>query len=152
MSVDDVATRPDQYKRQIAVRGVVSFVSTKDRVAVLISESEFATCGTSCPNVALPVRWRGELPAITDRVIVQGEIEKTEQGYLFNAENTEIVERAALHRAAMISCLGAWGPLRGNQCTWRSSSCQYFARSSFLSGLPSAVTGMASAKSSDFGA
>lgn len=92
LSVDDVATRPDHYKQRVAVRGVVSFVSTNDQVAVLISEAEFATCGTACPNVVLPVRWRGELPAIADRVIVQGEIEKTERGYLFNAASTEIVE------------------------------------------------------------
>lgn len=93
MSVDDVAARPDQYTREIAVRGVVSFVSANDRVAVLISESEFATCGPACPNVVLPVLWQGELPAITDRVIVRGAIEKTDKGYLFNAANAEIVER-----------------------------------------------------------
>lgn len=92
LSVDDVAARPEQYKQRIAVRGVVSYVSSKEQVAVLISEAEFATCGTGCPNIVLPVRWRGGLPAITDRVIVRGEIEKTERGYLFNAADTEIVE------------------------------------------------------------
>lgn len=92
LSVDDVAARPDEYKQGVAVRGVVSFVSTKEQIAVLISEAEFATCGTACPNVVLPVRWRGELPAITDRVIVRGEIKETERGYLLNAASTEIVE------------------------------------------------------------
>jgi hypothetical protein len=97
LSVDDVATRPDQYKRRIAVRGVVSFVSVKDRVAVLISESEFATCGTVCPNVVLPVQWRGELPTVTDHVVVQGEIQKTERGFVFNASHAQIVERGRSH-------------------------------------------------------
>lgn len=94
LSVDDIAKRPDKYKGQVVARGVVSYVNAKERVAALISESEFAACGNACPDVVLPVRWRGELPAMTDRVLVRGEIERTAEGYLFNAANTEIVERA----------------------------------------------------------
>jgi len=93
LSVDDVASNPERYKRRIAVRGVVTFVSARERVAVLISEAEFASCGTDCPDVVLPVRWPGELPALTDRVIVRGEIERSDRGLVFDAASAEIVER-----------------------------------------------------------
>lgn len=92
LSVDDVAAHPESYKKPVSVRGVVAYVSEKERTVVLISESEFATCGTSCPEIALPVRWQDALPSVADLVLVQGQVEKVRKGFLFVARKAEIVE------------------------------------------------------------
>ena len=94
LSVDELAAHPERYKKPVSVRGVVAYVSEKEHTVVLISEAEFASCGsTSCPEVALPVRWQNALPSVTDRVLVHGQVEKVRKGFLFVARSTEIVER-----------------------------------------------------------
>lgn len=89
LSVDSVAARPEHFSGRISVLGVVSHVSPKDRVVVLISEEEFAACRTACPIAALPVRWPGILPSMNDRVLVRGRVEKTKRGFLFRGDSAK---------------------------------------------------------------
>jgi len=89
--VDEVASKPERYAGTVSLGGVVYHVSAKEQTVVLISEEEFAECGTQCPELLLPVRWVGRLPRKGDKVRVTGRIEKTARGSLFLAAEAEIL-------------------------------------------------------------
>lgn len=81
VSVDKLVRRPDKFKGSIGVTGSVAQLDEAKGVFVL-------GCGDSC--VSLPVKFKGEMPAVGAKVTVYGEITKTEDGkYVFDGQKVE---------------------------------------------------------------
>lgn len=104
LAVNAVMADPAAYSGQIAVRGVVQKVDTKNSSVTLIDETEYATCGLTPCNSAgllllpLPIgagapsggpAYQGELPALEDVVVVTGEIKSGANGKYFDVERVE---------------------------------------------------------------
>lgn len=91
--VREVAKRPDAFAKPFLLDGVVAGVSKEKRVFGVIDVEEFAACGVlTCAEALIPVKFDGELPDLKARVQILGKLNKTEDGYLLEAQNVETKE------------------------------------------------------------
>jgi hypothetical protein len=75
------------------VEGVVSQVLPGSHQLALIDAGEFRECEVvTCAKLTLPVRWQGDLPAVTSLVRVTGSVEKQGMRRIFSATRLEIVK------------------------------------------------------------
>ncbi|RJR47659.1 MAG: hypothetical protein C4567_00830 [Deltaproteobacteria bacterium] len=94
LGVDDFMKNADRYPGKVGLEGVVSGVAP-DRAAIsLIDSGEFQACGvTTCAQLTLPVHWSGPLPAVGDRVKIDGQTREVKGKLMFVAERLEKVAR-----------------------------------------------------------
>ena len=75
------------------VQGVVSAVSAEEGTIALTDAPEgdpsCDDCATSCAPLQLPVRWRGPMPSIDEKVRVEGNVEKVGDKLIFVADRVE---------------------------------------------------------------
>ena len=93
LGVEEFMKHVDRHRGEVRVEGVVSAASAKDRKLALIDVKEFKECGVvTCAEYTLPVRWTAEMPALKDRVIVEGKVEELEGKLVFVARLLSRVE------------------------------------------------------------
>jgi len=81
VSLDDLAEYPETFTGTIAVTGRVAKTDAASKVFTL-------GCEDACLNI--PVKFSGELPTAGSIVIVQGQLERTEQGrFVLNAQDVK---------------------------------------------------------------
>lgn len=91
--VQELMKNVERYTETVRVEGVVSGVYPGRRMLGLIGVQEYADCNSvSCAKLILPVRWKGEMPEPTDRVLVEGIIRKVNDSKVFAAESLEKIE------------------------------------------------------------
>lgn len=92
LAVSALAKNPGHYQGALRVEGVVSKVSPKEKTLALIDTAEYEKCGeVDCAPFYLPVRWGGQMPAVTNQVRVEGEIQKQNGKLVFVARSLEKV-------------------------------------------------------------
>ena len=75
------------------VEGVVSQISPDGELLALIDVAEFRECKVvTCAKLTLPVRWRGETPAVASIVRVTGTVRNDGVRRLFSASSLTVVE------------------------------------------------------------
>ena len=95
LGVDDLMRNVDQHRGPVSVAGVVSGASTTEQMLVLIDAKEFADCGTTtCATLALPVRWTGAMPQLSQSVQVEGQVQEVAGKLLFVAADVRPVTQA----------------------------------------------------------
>jgi hypothetical protein len=91
LNVDDIALDPSVYTGKISVAGAVSFVYPSQDNFVIIDIKEYDKCGVvTCAINHLTVSYQKQLPNVKDRVIINGELVKTNSGYILNAESVGV--------------------------------------------------------------
>jgi hypothetical protein len=91
VGVDDAFADPQAYSGIIAVKGVVSFVYPSNSSFVIIDVKEYELCGvvTCAINemlISVPSDlYSGELPEVTDTVLVHGEIVYPDEDFSLSA-------------------------------------------------------------------
>ena len=85
----DVAAKPEAHLGHLAFSGVIGIV-TPEKGFVLVDNKEYAAEGFGCLTKDEPtkisVRWTGASPKVKDKVLVEGQLTKEKQGYVFTAE------------------------------------------------------------------
>jgi hypothetical protein len=94
LGVDDFMKNVDRYRGKVSLEGAVSAVAPEQRTISLIDSGEFQYCGvTTCAQLTLPVQWRGPLPAVGDRVSIEGQAQEVKGKLVFVADKLEKVTR-----------------------------------------------------------
>jgi len=92
--VDDFMKNGDRHRGKVSLEGVVSTIAPEQQAISLIDRGEFQACGvTTCPQLTLPVQWRGPMPAVGDLVRVEGEAREVKGKLMFVADKLEKVTR-----------------------------------------------------------
>ena len=87
--VNDVVSDPGAYNGPLNVVGIVNAYAPNDPTLVGIMDKKELQCTTpNCKKVLLPVRYKGERPAIGAEVRVSGSIVG---GKLFQAETLDVL-------------------------------------------------------------
>lgn len=96
LGVDDLMRNVDQHRGPVSVAGVVSGASAAEQMLVLIDAKEFADCGTTtCATLALPIRWTGAMPQVSQTVQVDGQVQEVAGKLVFVASAVGPVAQAA---------------------------------------------------------
>ncbi len=92
--VDDLAKRPDDFKGDIVLRGVVAGVKPSKGVFGIIDSREFESCGgvLTCAENILPVKFSGALPEPKAVVEITGRMVRGEKGLVIEANRVEAVQ------------------------------------------------------------
>jgi len=91
--VDDLAKRPEDFKEEFVLRGVVAGVRKTDGIFAVIDSREFKTCGVlTCAINTIPVKFDGELPSSKTIVEITGRVVQAEKGLIISARRVEIVK------------------------------------------------------------
>lgn len=85
MSVDQLVKEGEHVTGPLTVSGMVRSASTSEGILTLIDAKEYEACGLSNCCLFVPVRWRGDMPAVEARVSVTGTIEKSADGLVLVA-------------------------------------------------------------------
>jgi len=88
-SVDDVLNNPGEFiNQETKVEGIVSQTNANKQQFSIIGEKEFKKCdiGKCNANEQLPIRFKGELPKIGEKIEVVGQITKSEEGFIYEAK------------------------------------------------------------------
>ncbi len=87
--VNDVASDPGAFSGTLNVVGIVNAYSSNDPTLIGIMDKKELQCTTpNCKKVLLPVRYKGERPAIGAEVRVSGSIVG---GNMFQAETLDVL-------------------------------------------------------------
>lgn len=87
--VNDVASDPGAFSGSLNIVGIVNAYSPTDATIVGIMDKKELQCTTpNCKKVLLPVRVKGNRPAIGDEIKVSGSIVA---GNLFQAEKLKVL-------------------------------------------------------------
>lgn len=104
VAIKDLTADPTAYTGRIAIKGVVQYVDEKQFVFRLIDEEEYKTCGLNpcgaagimtvyTPDSSKPAgktpsdySYDAKMPKVEDRVTVEGDVKKTDQGYFFEVD------------------------------------------------------------------
>lgn len=88
LGVDDLMRNVERYRKgSVLVEGIVSLATPKDGTLTLIDTGEFERCGLGCAKLMLPVRWNGSMPAVKEKVRLEGEIEDAGGKLVFVAKS-----------------------------------------------------------------
>ncbi len=81
----------DRHKGPISIQGVVTAVVPDKRMMAVVDTEQFKQCGLlQCPSyLVLPVIWSGDMPALKDAVIIQGQIKESGGKLAFEANKIE---------------------------------------------------------------
>lgn len=91
LNVDDILVDPSAYTGKIVVQGAVSFANPEKKSFEIIDLKEFDQCGVvTCAINHLTVNYPNPLPNVKDRVEITGELIRTNQGYVLNAETVKL--------------------------------------------------------------
>ena len=89
-TVATVIQHPDKFTGEFDLVGVVSLVYPGKNLFVVIDTTEFEECGrTDCADEQVPVQWNQSMPKVRDIVNIQGQIKKTDKGYIFIAKQVK---------------------------------------------------------------
>lgn len=89
--VDDLFENLENHSGRISLQGVVAGSDADKGVFGVIDLREYEECGVlSCAKFTMPVRFSGDLPEAKTILTMTGEVVKTSDGYLFDAQ--ELVE------------------------------------------------------------
>ncbi len=90
--VDDLAKKPEDFKGEFVLRGVVAGVRKIDGIFAVIDSREFKTCGVlTCAINTIPVKFDGELPGSKTIVEITGRVVQSEKGLIISARRVEVV-------------------------------------------------------------
>lgn len=90
LGVDDLMRNVERYRNgSVLVEGVVSLASAADKTLTLIDNREFEKCGLGCAELMLPVRWSGTMPAVKERVRIEGQIQEDGGKLIFVARSVD---------------------------------------------------------------
>jgi hypothetical protein len=93
MGVREFMDRSSPGTDASTVEGVVSQISPDRELLSLIDVAEFRECKVvTCAKLTLPVRWRGEPPAVASIVRVTGTVQEEGVRRLFSASSLTVVE------------------------------------------------------------
>ncbi len=96
LGVDQFMREPEKHTGTLVVEGVVKTASKKDQTLALIDVEEYRKCRVvTCSQLALPVRWAGEMPAVLDIVRVEGEVTTVNGKMLFAARKLAKIPETA---------------------------------------------------------
>lgn len=91
--VDDLADKPESYKGEIVLKGVVARVSKSKGVFAAIDYREFKKCHElDCAKHYLPVKYDGEIPKPESLIEMRGQVMKGEKGLVFEAQKLEVTQ------------------------------------------------------------
>ena len=97
LQVNDVGADPAAYTGTLAVVGVTGGFSTQDPAVFGIMDLKELQCQTpNCKKWLLPVRFAGDLPVMGDEVRVTGSFVPVQGGYLFKADQVEVLRNHKL--------------------------------------------------------
>lgn len=115
VGVDAVAKDPKKHAGRVAIEGVVAKVFTVRGAFNLIDVTEFAACGTTdCAEYSVPVlvpkdEFQGDLPKEKETVLVIGDVQPNEKGYLFVVQEVRRKDATILSRTKAPSSKPAQG-------------------------------------------
>lgn len=90
LGVDSLMRNAERHRKgPVRVEGVVSAAIPEEKTLTLIDNEEFERCGLGCPELILPVRWWGAMPAVRERVRIEGEIEESGGKLIFVARSVD---------------------------------------------------------------
>lgn len=93
LGVEEFMRDVDNHPGQVRLEGVVSAVAAEERALTLIDVAELERCGVvTCAPLSLPVQWNGEMPAVRDVVVLNGEVAESGGKLFFLANSLERIE------------------------------------------------------------
>ena len=95
MSVDELAKRPKAFAdRELVVTGIVGAVLPKQKIFMIIDQSEYAECKVvTCARYEIPIEFDGKLPKPEWMVVATGRLVQPQRGrFLFKARRVEIIK------------------------------------------------------------
>jgi hypothetical protein len=96
LGVEEFMRNVDQHRGPVSVVGIVARATEADRLVVLIDTKEFEDCGrTTCASLALPVRWSGTMPQVSQRVQADGQVQEVAGKLVFVASAVRPLAQAS---------------------------------------------------------
>lgn len=97
LSVNDVASDPAAFAGTITVTGVTYGFSSQDPNLFGIMDVKELQCQSpNCNKLIMPVKFQGTLPTVGDEVRLTGNFVNTTGGFLFAAEQVEVLRKHKL--------------------------------------------------------
>lgn len=96
LGVEALMRDVDRHRGPVRVKGVVSAVAAQGRTFALIDLREFEACGLANCALTLPVRWTGDMPAVRDVVVVNGDVREADGKLVFVASTMEKMNARAV--------------------------------------------------------
>jgi hypothetical protein len=95
--INDLASDPAAFSGQLTVVGIIYGYSQNDATIVGVMDMKELQCTTpNCEKLLLPVKINGTRPAIGDEIKFTGTFSREPEGYLFRAEQVEVLRQHKL--------------------------------------------------------
>jgi hypothetical protein len=95
--INDVVSDPAAFSGQLTVVGIIYGYSRTDATIVGVMDKKELQCTTpNCEKVLLPVKINGTRPAVGDEIMITGTFSREPEGYLFRAEQVEVLRNHKL--------------------------------------------------------
>ncbi|HKL49134.1 MAG TPA: hypothetical protein VJ882_05715 [Desulfuromonadales bacterium] len=97
LQVNDIASDPAAFSGSLTMVGIAYGYSRNDDTIVGVMDKKELQCTTpNCEKLLIPVKIKGDRPAIGEEIKITGSFTREPQGYLFHAEKIKVLGKHQL--------------------------------------------------------